>query len=264
MLYLLPYAVHFLGVGTLVRESPLGYYLAAVQFIVHPVNGDAVHFHSERHGLLHCVSAAEGRQQRRVYVPFSEYNLYGDKTAASYYSETSFAINASYNFLAGYNFKGIALGFNVRGSWRSMPDYTDNQTDEIKSGSGLSQSALGLMADAGLLMRFNFIKLFNSTDPNLTFGLALNNIGLAFTGLNTEFELDDSLPTRVSAGLSYRLFKPVLFTAEFRKPVNLLDFKSSETWSLASGAEFNITKFFDFELGFCLQFSAGVTVFESA
>ncbi|MBQ6058235.1 MAG: UPF0164 family protein [Treponema sp.] len=194
-----------------------------------------------------------GAQLKCFYVPFSEYNLYGDKVAASYYSETSFALNASYNFLSGYNFKGIALGFNVRGSWRNMPDYTDNQTDEIKSGSGFSQSALGLMADAGLLMRFNFIKTFNTTDPNLTFGLALNNIGLAFTGLNTEFELDDSLPTRVSVGLSYRLFKPVLFTVEFRKPVNLLDFKSSEMWSLASGAEFNITKFFDFELGFCLQ-----------
>lgn len=193
-----------------------------------------------------------GLQFKCFYVPFTEYNLFGDKVAGNYYSETSLAFNMAYNFLAGYNFKGIALGYNLRASWRSMPDYTDNQTDEIKSGSGLEQSALGVMADFGLLVRFNLLKHFDSTEPNFNFGLAINNAGLALTGFGQNTQLDDSLPTRLSAGFSYRLFKNLLFTGEFRQPLNILDIKSTQKFSFATGAELNVTKFFDFEAGFQL------------
>ena len=48
-----------------------------------------------------------GAQFKCFYVPFSEYNLYGDRVAGSYYTETSATINVSYNFLAGYDFKGL-------------------------------------------------------------------------------------------------------------------------------------------------------------
>ena len=194
-----------------------------------------------------------GAQFKCFYVPFSEYNLYGDKVAGNYYSETSLTLNMAYNFLAGYNFKGIALGFNVRGTWRNMPDYTDNKTDEIKTGSGLEQSALGLMADMGLLTRFNLAKYFNSAEPNFTAGLSFSNIGIAFTGLKSDFQADDSLPTRINVGFSYRIMKPILITGEFRQPVNMFKIKSSELWSVASGIEINVTNFFDFDAGFLLQ-----------
>ena len=122
-----------------------------------------------------------GAQVKCFYVPFSEYNLYGDRVGGSYYTETSATLNASYNFLAGYDFKGLAVGVNTRFSWRGAPDYTDNQTDEIISGSGLEQSALAVMADLGILLRFNFLKNFADRNPNLSFGLSLNNAGAAFT-----------------------------------------------------------------------------------
>ena len=82
------------------------------------------------------------------YVPFSEYDSFGTKLTGSYYSETTAVLNVSYNFSAGYTFKGLAAGLNVKAAWRSIPDYCDNDTGEIISGSGLEQSALGLMADA--------------------------------------------------------------------------------------------------------------------
>lgn len=193
-----------------------------------------------------------GAQLKCFYVPFAEYNLYGDKVNGSYYSETSIAINMSYNFLAGYNFKGIALGYNVRGSLRKMPDYTNDQTDEIITGSGMEQSAVALMGDAGMLVRFNFLKHFNSLDPNLAFGLAINNLGVGFTGAGGTFQADDPLPVRISLGLSYRMLKHLLFTAEFRQPVNIYNPAKSEMWSAASGIEINVTNFFDFDAGFVI------------
>ncbi len=194
-----------------------------------------------------------GAQLKCFYVPFSEYNLFGDRVAGSYYTETSATVNASYNFLAGYDFKGLAVGANARLSWRGVPDYTDNQTDEIISGSGLEQSALAVMADVGLLLRFNFLKNFADRNPNLSFGLSLNNAGAAFTGFGSSLEVDDPLPTRLSAALAYRIFAPVLFTAEFRKPLNLMDFSCSGSISLASGMEITITRFFNFDMGFLVQ-----------
>lgn len=190
-----------------------------------------------------------GFQFKCFYVPFTEYNLFGDNVAKNYYSETSLAVNLSYNFFAGYDFKGLSLGANVKTTWRKMPDYTDNKNDRIKSGSGLSQSALALMADFGLLMQFNLLKHFDDTEPNFHFAFTINNAGLSVTGFSKEFQLDDSLPTRVTAGFSYRLMKNFVFTGEFRQPVNLLKITSSEKFSLASGLELNITDFFDLETG---------------
>lgn len=194
-----------------------------------------------------------GFQLKCFYVPFSEYNLFGERVAGSYYSETSVTANVSYNFLAGYKFKGISLGANLRTAWRNMPDYTDNKTNEIIEGSGLEQSALAFMTDLGMLLRFNFLKGFSDRNPNLKIGIAFSNIGIALTGFGNQVQLDDSLPTRFSAGLSYRIFAPILFTCEFRQPVNLLDFSSSEIWSSCAGLEISVTKAFDFDMGFLLQ-----------
>ena len=194
-----------------------------------------------------------GAQLRCFYVPFTEYNLYGDRVAGSYYTETTAALNASYNFLAGYNFRGLAVGGNVRAGWRGVPDYTDNKTDEIISGSGLSQSALALMADLGALVRFDFLKNFADRSPNLCVGLSVMSLGAAITGFGDSVGLDDSLPARISAGFSYRIFAPVLLTAEFRKPFNILDFASSGSWSACAGFEIGITRFFSLDAGFLLQ-----------
>ena len=194
-----------------------------------------------------------GFQLKCFYVPFTEYNLYGERVTGSYYSETAATFNVAYNFLAGYNFKGLAVGANARAAWRNIPDYTDNQTDAIISGSGLEQSALGLMADVGMLMQFNALKFYHDRKANLTVGLALTNVGTALTCFGNSVTTDDPLPTRIAAGLSYRPFSRIIFTSEVRKPLNLTDFSKSGAFSFASGIETQITRFFAFQLGFLLQ-----------
>lgn len=194
-----------------------------------------------------------GAQLKCFYVPFSEYNLYGDRVAASYYSETSATFNLSHTFLAGYNFKGISTGANFKLAWRSIPDYTDNRDDSIISGSGLEQSALGIMGDLGAIACFNALKFYQDRDPNLKVALTLNNFGASLTGFGSSIKKDDDTPARISAGLSYRPFARLLITSELRKPVLLSDFSSSGKISFATGIEAKVTPVFAFQCGFLLQ-----------
>ena len=157
------------------------------------------------------------------YLPFTEYNFFGDRVAGSYYSESVAALNASYNILAGYDFKGLAAGINLKAGWRSIPDYTDNDTDAIIAGSGLSQSALALMADLGFMFQFNFLKFYSSRDPNVRIGFSAQNLGISLTGFGNSLVQDDPLPTTLAAGISVKLIKPFTLSADYVQPVNLFD-----------------------------------------
>ncbi len=194
-----------------------------------------------------------GAQIKCFYVPFSEYNLYGTKLSGSYYSETSAAFNISYNFLAGYYFKGIATGLTVRNSWRSIPDYADNRTDTIIKGSGLSQSAYALMADSGIILQFNAAKFYRDQSPNLKIGFAATNIGYSMTGFGQTIIKDDPLPAKLSAGLSYKPLSFVLFSIEAKHPFNLYDLSQQFKNYYGAGCEVIITQFFSIETGFALQ-----------
>ena len=183
------------------------------------------------------------------YVPFSEYDSFGTKLTGSYYSETTAVLNVSYNFSAGYTFKGLAAGLNVKAAWRSIPDYCDNDTGEIISGSGLEQSALGLMADAGIMMQFNIGKFYISRDPNVRIGLSVSNLGAAITG----FKIDDGLPSSIGIGISYKCIRPLTMLLEFRQPFDLTDISSYQMFSAGTGAELQITDFFSVLTGFQLK-----------
>lgn len=194
-----------------------------------------------------------GAQIKCFYVPFSEYNLYGEKVAGSYYSETSATLNLSRSFFSGYSFKGIAIGANLKAAWRSVPDYTDNRDDSIISGSGLEQSALALMGDLGFITRLNALKFFQDRNTNVKIALSLNNFGAAFTGFGRQIKKDDDTPARVCIALAWRPFSKILITSEIRKPFLLSDFSFDGKPSFASGLELNITPFFAFQCGFLFQ-----------
>jgi len=204
-------------------------------------------------GMIRFNNFGMGLQLKCFYVPFTEYNLFGERVAGSYYSETTATLNMSYNFFAGYNFKGLAVGINGKTSYRSVPDYTDNQTDEIISGSGLAQSGIAVMGDAGILLRFNAFKLYSDREPNLRFGVTLNNAGIALTGYGEKLQLDDPLPTKICAGISYKPFSFLLFTIDIKQPVNLFDISNLPMFSAGSGAEITLTKFFAIEGGLLIQ-----------
>ncbi|WP_038177707.1 UPF0164 family protein, partial [Treponema pedis] len=62
-----------------------------------------------------------GTSLRCFYIPFTEYGTVGEKKSSGFYSETFLTLNFAYNFLAGYNFKGLTIGGNLKMGIRSMP-----------------------------------------------------------------------------------------------------------------------------------------------
>lgn len=208
-----------------------------------------------------------GAKLKCFYVPFTEYNDFGDRVASNYYSETTLTANISYNFFHGYYFKGLAVGANVKAAWRSIPDYTDRVSGQLIKNSGLAQSGAAIMCDIGMLLRFNAAKFFDDRNPNLKIGVSIQNAGVALTGFGTSsgIKLDDSLPTQISAGVSYRFIKPCAVCFDFTQPVNVFDFSKSNLWSAGIGIDVNVTSFVEVMAGFRLKganprFSLGTEV----
>jgi len=56
-----------------------------------------------------------------------------------------------------------------------------------------------------------------------------------------------------SAGIAYRIIENLVFTADFRQPLNMYNPKKSERWSIAAGTEVNITDFFALQAGILLK-----------
>ena len=187
------------------------------------------------------------------YVPFTEYNIFGDRTNGSYYTETVFGLNGSYNLLAGYDFKGLAVGGTIKAAWRGMPDYTDNETDAIISGTGLAQSGLAIMGDIGFMLQFNFLKFYSSREPNVRIGISAQNLGLALTGFGEEVKLDDPLPTTVSAGISLKFIKPISVSFDFVQPLNLQNPGKYSMPYFNSGLSIQFTSFASFLAGFSFK-----------
>jgi tetratricopeptide (TPR) repeat protein len=181
-----------------------------------------------------------------LYTPFTEYNMFGDRVSKGYYSEAVAVLNGSYNFLSGYYFSGISVGASIKGAFRFMPDYTDNE-DHIIAGSGRSQSTGMAMADIGALTRFDFLKPYNSRERNTSVALVLRNLGPP--------AMNDPLPTVATAALAYRPLRPLLFSFDFSCPINMMNPALSEKPYWAAGAAVNITSFLSMRTG--LLFKAG-------
>lgn len=190
-----------------------------------------------------------GSQISCFYLPFTEYNYFGQRVHTDYYSESFVTLNAAYNFLSGYYFQGLSVGANVKFGFRSMPDYTENDTDAVIKNSGLSQSALAFAGDFGIFLRFNLFKTFSSRDANLKIGIAARNFGIALTGFTSSngIQPDDPLPSSVNAGISYRPFKFLTISADFKQPVNFQN--EYVFFSVGAGISLNITDFLTTNLG---------------
>jgi len=184
-----------------------------------------------------------------LYLPFTEYNIFGQKMTSGYYSESVLGLNFSYNFFAGYNFRGLALGATIKVAYRSMPDYSDDYSGNIIEDSGLSQSAFALLGDFGLRTSFNFGKFFISREPNFHIGLSLMNLGLAFENDG----LDLAVPTKINAGMAWTFAKPATINLEVQKPLNLSNISKSEKISFGGGFSFAFTEDFTFQSGFFLK-----------
>jgi len=183
---------------------------------------------------------------RWLYLPFTEYNMYGDRASKGYYSEGVATLNLSYNFLRGYYFSGLSLGTNLKGAFRIVPDYSDaddlgNNGGSIISGSGWAQSTIMGMVDIGLLTRFNFLKFYNARDNNTSAALVFRNLGPP--------AMNEPLPTEMTLGLAYKPLRPLIFSFDFSVPMNLLEPDLSEKPYWAFGFAGEVTKFLSMRCG---------------
>ena len=176
-----------------------------------------------------------------LYLPFTEYNIFGDRVSGGYYSEGVAVLNASYNFLTSYNFYGLSFGVSLKGAFRLMPDYTDNFDNIIKD-SGMSQSAIMAMADFGLLTRFDFLKGFAAREKNTSAAFVIRNLGPPAKG--------EPLPTMASLAVSYKPLRPLIIALDFNVPLNLMDISLSEKPYGSIGVSANVTNFLSMRAGF--------------
>jgi hypothetical protein len=183
-----------------------------------------------------------------LYTPFTEYNLYGERVSKGYYSEAVAILNGSYNFLSGYYFSGVSVGMSLKGAFRFVPDYTDND-DNIIANSGRSQSTAMAMADIGALTRFDLFKFYYSRERNTSAALVIKNLGPPVK--------EDPLPTVVTAAFSYKPLRPLLISFDFSMPLNMMEIELSEKPYFALGAAVNVTNFLSMRTG--VLFKAGST-----
>jgi tetratricopeptide (TPR) repeat protein len=176
-----------------------------------------------------------------LYTPFTEYNLFGERSSKGYYSEAVAALNCSYNFFSGYYFSGISLGMNLKGAFRFVPDYSDDM-DRIIAGSGVSQSSAMAMADIGVLTRFDLLKPYISRDRNASAALTLRNLGPP--------AMADPLPTVITGALSYKPLRPLLLAFDYSVPLNLQDPGLSEAPYWSAGVSVTVTDFLSMGAGF--------------
>ncbi len=194
-----------------------------------------------------------GTSLKSFYVPFTEYGLTGEKLSRGYYSETIGTLNLSYNLFSGYHFKGLAFGVNFKFGYRGVPDFADSTTNQVVVNSGLAQSAVAVMGDAGILMRFDFGRFYNSREPNFNIGISALNFGVAWTGFTHRVVMDDALPATINIGISYRAIAPLLISLDAQKPINVFDYSKSEAFSFGVGVEGIITDFVSIQGGFLVK-----------
>ena len=169
-----------------------------------------------------------------LYVPFTEYNAWGERASKGLISETIGIFNISYNFFNCFEFYGLSLGANFKVAYRHIPEI-------IYPG----QSTLTCMFDFGVLTRFNLFKPYSSRKKNFSIGATLKNLG--FDGL------DEPLPLVFSTGIAYSFYKPLLFSVDFNLPLSFYPELPAERWYIAVGTEVVVTDFLSVQIGFQIK-----------
>jgi hypothetical protein len=182
------------------------------------------------------------------HVPFTEYDIDGRQAASAIrYTESVLGVNASYNFFHSFDFHGVALGANIKAAYR-------NVAERIAPG----QSSLVVMGDLGLLTRVDFLKFYSSRERNLSFGLAVKNLGtpanLGTASLvDPETTIPDPLPTEATAGVAYAPIRPLIISFDLTRPLSLFGDVGDTGFEYAWGTAVTVTEFLTAHAGFALR-----------
>jgi hypothetical protein len=188
-------------------------------------------------GAVYTIRFGElglGAGGKFLHVPFTEYDIYGNQVEQIRYAEGIVGLNASYNFFHSFNFEGVAVGANLKGAYRSIPD-------RIASG----QSAAGVMADLGVLTRFDLFKFYASRARNFSVGATIRNVGPPVQ--------DDPLPSSVHLGVAYQPIEPLLISLEGVRPMHLFSDDPAPAFQYATGVSVAVTDFVDAQAGFHMK-----------
>lgn len=167
-----------------------------------------------------------------LYVPFTEYNRWGEEEASAYYSETIATMNFSYNFFSSYYFYGVSLGANFKAAYRHIPEII-----------APDQSVATVMADLGFLTRMNFLKFYAARERNFSIGGVVKNLGPQALG--------EPLPSIATAGIAYSPIRPLLISFDYNYPFSFyLPASDWEKWNVSAGINAVMTDFFSIHTGF--------------
>lgn len=192
-----------------------------------------------------------GTSLRCFYIPFTEYGKLGEKKASGYYSETFLTANIAYNFLAGYDFKGLTIGGSIKTGIRSMPPFSgqdepadpDNPAPQYKNAA--KYNGYAVLGDLGIMIRANVTKIFYSDEPNFYFGFSLKNFGTPIKG--------EIPPSYISLGFAYRPVSFFLFGIDLNQGINVVNIKNSGLPYGNLGFMFSITQYFNLLTGFGIK-----------
>ena len=167
-----------------------------------------------------------------LYVPFTEYDTWGERVSKGYYTETIATMNVSYNFFSSYYFYGLAVGANIKLAYREVPKAIEPD-----------QSAFGAMADVGVLTRFNLLKFYSSRSKNFSVGAVVKNLG--------PYILGEPLPTETTFGIAYSPIRPLTISFDLTIPFSFNpDLYPAEKVNIATGADIAVTNFLSIQTGF--------------
>jgi hypothetical protein len=171
---------------------------------------------------------------RFLYVPFTGYNEWGERTSRGTISESVATANIAYNFFRSYSYSGLAAGASIKAAYRHVP--SDISAD---------QSILGLMTDIGLQTSFSLAKFQRWSQPNVSVGLVLKNLGISTMS-------DESLPLTASFGVAYAPVRAVVLATDFNLPLSL-DADPAPLWDIALGTSVTVTDFLSIQGGLHLK-----------
>ncbi|MBN2509975.1 MAG: UPF0164 family protein [Spirochaetales bacterium] len=165
-----------------------------------------------------------------LYVPFTEYDSWGESVHSVYYTEGVATLNASYNFFHGYYFRGLSVGTNLKVAYRHIPEVIEE-----------NQSAVNVLGDFGLLTRVNFLKFYRARDKNLSVSAVVRNLAPP---------LGEAVPSEATLGLGYKPVRPVTLGIDVNYPFAFLTSEPAESWNIAAGVDVRIAEFLSAQTGF--------------
>jgi hypothetical protein len=168
-----------------------------------------------------------------LYVPFPAYNEWGARGATDYVSESIGTVNVSYNLFSDYYFSAAtaAAGVNFKVAYRNIPVVF-----------ALNQSALAVMADAGLQTSFNFMKFYSARAKNFSVGVVVKNLGVSTLA-------DEALPHVATAGFAWSPLRPWIIAVDGNLPFSFAGEPPAPGAYLAIGTTVNITDFVSVQAG---------------